>query len=87
MKEKIKILIVDDHFIVRIGLRTSINTSLEMCVTKEASTAAQAIDYYRKEHPDIVLMDVRLPDISGIQATTKLRHEFPQVKCITICNY
>ncbi len=87
MKEKIKILIVDDHFIVRIGLRTSINMSLEMGVTREASTAAQAIIYYRKEHPDIVLMDVRLPDMSGIQATIRLRHEFPTVKVIMISTY
>ena len=86
-KEKIRILIVDDHFIVRIGLQTSLSMSPEMCVIKEASTAAQAIDVYRQERPDVVLMDVRLPDKSGIEATASLCREFPAAKIIMISTY
>jgi len=80
-------LIVDDHFIVRIGLQTSLSMSPEMCVVKEASTAAQAIEIYRQERPDVVLMDVRLPDRSGIEATSSLCREFPGAKVIMISTY
>jgi len=86
-KEKIRILIVDDHFIVRIGLQTSLSMSSEMCVVKEASTVAQALELYRQERPDVVLMDVRLPDQSGIEATASLCREFPEAKVIMISTY
>ena len=86
-KDRIRILIVDDHFIVRIGLQTSLSMSPEMCVVKEASTAAQAIEIYRQERPDVVLMDVRLPDRSGIEATSSLCREFPGAKVIMISTY
>jgi len=61
--------------------------SPEMCVVKEASTAAQAIEIYRQERPDVVLMDVRLPDRSGIEATSSLCREFPGAKVIMISTY
>jgi DNA-binding NarL/FixJ family response regulator len=86
-KDRIRILIVDDHFIVRIGLQTSLSMSPEMSVVKEASTAAQAIEMYRQERPDVVLMDVRLPDRSGIEATSALCREFPGAKVIMISTY
>jgi two-component system, NarL family, response regulator len=86
-KDKIRILIVDDHFIVRIGLQTSLSMSTEMSVVKEASTAAQAIEIYRQEGPDVVLMDVRLPDRSGVEATAALCREFPGAKVIMISTY
>jgi two-component system NarL family response regulator len=86
-KDKIRILIVDDHFIVRIGLQTSLSMSPEMSVVKEASTAAQAIEMYRQERPDVVLMDVRLPDRSGVEATGALCREFPGAKVIMISTY
>ena len=86
-KDKIRILIVDDHFIVRIGLQTSLSMSPEMCVVKEASTAAQAIEMYRQERPDVVLMDVRLPDKSGVEATSSICREFPGAKVIMISTY
>jgi DNA-binding NarL/FixJ family response regulator len=86
-KDKIRILIVDDHFIVRIGLQTSLSMSPEMSVVKEASTAAQAIASYRQERPDVVLIDVRLTDKSGIEATGSLCSEFPEAKVIMISTY
>lgn len=86
-KDKVRILIVDDHFIVRIGLQTSLSMSPQMCVVKEASTGTQAIEMYRQSQPDIVLMDVRLPDLSGIEATATLCREFPGAKVIMISTY
>jgi two-component system NarL family response regulator len=87
MKEKIRILIVDDHFIVRIGLATSLNIAPDMCVVKEAGTGVQALEMYRQARPDVVLMDVRLPDTSGIEVTAKLCQEFPEAKVIMISTY
>jgi DNA-binding NarL/FixJ family response regulator len=87
MKKKIRILIVDDHFIVRIGLNTTIKMTPDLTVVAEASTGAQAIELYRQHLPDVVLMDVRLPDFSGIEATAALRQEFPEAKIIIISTF
>lgn len=87
MKKEIRILIVDDHFLVRIGLLTSLKIDSDLKVVAEASTAAQALDLYRQHLPDVVLMDLRLPDSSGIEATVKLRKEFPSARVIIISSY
>jgi DNA-binding NarL/FixJ family response regulator len=87
MKKEIRILIVDDHFLVRIGLLTSLKMDLDLKVVAEASTAAQALDLYRRHLPDVVLMDVRLPDLSGIEATVALRKDFPTAKVIILSSY
>ena len=87
MKQEIRILIVDDHFLMRIGLLTSLKTDPNFKVVGEASTAAQAIEAYRRLLPDIVLMDLRLPDSSGIEATIQLCGEFPNAKVIMISSY
>jgi len=87
MKKKIRILIVDDHFVVRIGLLTSLKMDPDLNVVAEASTAAQALALYRQHLPDVVLMDLRLPDLSGIEATARLRKEFAGAKVIIISSY
>jgi len=87
MKKEIRILIVDDHFVVRIGLLTSLKMDPEFRVVAEASTAAQAIELYRQHLPDIVLMDLRLPDLSGVEATARLRKEFAAARIIIISSY
>jgi len=87
MKKKIRILIVDDHFIVRIGLLTSIKMVPDLMVVAEAGTGAQAIDLYRQHLPDVVLMDLRLPDLSGIDTTAALREEFPDARIIIISTF
>ncbi len=87
MKRKIRILIVDDHFIVRIGLLTSIRMNPDLAAVAEASTGAEAVQQYRKHLPDIVLMDLRLPDMDGIETTTAIRQEFPEAKIIIISTF
>jgi DNA-binding NarL/FixJ family response regulator len=87
MKKNIRVLIVDDHFVVRMGLASSINMETDMSAVAEASTAAQAIKFYRKHEPDIVLMDLRLPDMTGIDATIALCKEFPTAKIIVVSTY
>jgi len=87
MKNEIRILIVDDHFLVRIGLLTSLKIHAELKVVAEASTAAEAMRLYRQHLPDVVLMDLRLPDLTGIEATVKLRKDFPAAKVIILSSY
>ena len=87
MKKEIRILIVDDHFLVRIGLLASLKMDPELKVVGEASTARQGIELYREHRPDVVLMDLRLPDANGIEATAKLKKEFATAKVIIISSY
>jgi two-component system, NarL family, response regulator len=83
----IRILIVDDHFLVRIGLLTSLNGVPDMTVVAEASTGRQAISAYRQHQPDVVLMDLRLPDVSGIEATVAIRKETAAARIIMISTF
>jgi two-component system, NarL family, response regulator len=87
MKPKIRLLIVDDHFVVRIGLLTSIKMWPELSVVAEASTGRGAVAMHREHRPDIVLMDLRLPDFSGVEATAAICKEFPQARIIIISSF
>ena len=87
MKKEIRILVVDDHFLVRIGLLTSLKMDPELKVVAEASTAAQALELYQQHLPDVVLMDLRLPDSSGIETTIKLKKSHSSAKIIIISSY
>lgn len=78
---------VDDHFFVRLGLIKSINLEADMTVQCEASNGEQAINLYRRYRPDIVLMDLNLPDISGAEATKAIRKEFPSTAVIIFSMY
>ncbi len=86
-KKKISVLVVDDHFVVRVGLKTTINMEPDMQVVAEASTAAQASEFYEKHKPDIVLMDLRLPGTNGFEATAALCRAHPEVQIIVISSY
>jgi DNA-binding NarL/FixJ family response regulator len=77
----IRILVVDDHFMVRMGLSASLNVEADMEVVAEAGNAEAAIEAYRKHRPSLVMMDLRLPGMSGIDCTSAILHEFPDA-CI-----
>ena len=87
MKKKIRIMVVDDHFVVRIGLTGSINLEPDMVVETEASNGAQAIEQFRKHRPDIVLMDLKLPRMGGIEATAAICQEFPGASIIMLSTH
>jgi DNA-binding NarL/FixJ family response regulator len=87
MKKKIRILVVDDHFVVRIGLAGSINIEPDMVVEGEASTGLLAIEYFRKHRPDIVLMDLKLPGMGGVEATSAICEEFPDAAIIMLSTH
>lgn len=87
MTKKIRVMVVDDHFVVRMGLTGSINVEADMAVDIEASTGEQAIAAYRQHRPDIVLMDLKLPGMSGIDATKAICQEFPGAPIIMLSTH
>jgi len=83
----IRILIAEDHLIARVGLKTIISMQPDMQVIAEAANGAQAVELYRKHAPDITLMDVRMPGMSGVEAAISIRAEFPQARIIALSTY
>jgi len=86
-KKKIRVMVVDDHFVVRMGLSGSINVEADMVVSTEVSTGELAAAAYRKDRPDVVLMDLKLPGISGIDATKAICKEFPTAAVIMLSTH
>ena len=85
--EKLKILIVDGHDIVRKGLAMLISRQKDLSVVAEAGTIAEALEKARACIPDIVVMDIRLPDGSGIEACRDIRDENNKVKVLILTSY
>ena len=85
--EKLKVMLVDDHEIVRQGIRTLIEAEDDMAVVAEASSGAQAVSYARIDSPDVVVMDVRMPDGSGVDACREVRSENPEIKVIMLTSF
>ena len=87
MNKKIRIMVVDDHYVVRMGLVGSINIEPDIIVEVEASNGQQAIANFRRHHPDIVLMDLKLPDMTGVEATSAICREFPEASIIMLSTH
>ncbi len=85
--EKTRILLVDDHEIVRLGLMTLLNDQADMHVVGEASTAAEAVAAVEKLHPDVVLMDIRLPGEGGIDATCQVTKKSKECKVVILTSF
>jgi two-component system, NarL family, response regulator DevR len=86
-KPCIRLLLVDNHQIVRIGLATLLRTVPHFLVVGEAGTVAEAVAQARQCAPDVVLMDVRLPDGSGIEACRQIRSERPEARVLMLTSY
>lgn len=84
---KQRILLVDDHEVVRLGLRTLLDHHAHFEVIGEASTAKEALDQVARLHPDIVLMDIRLPGTSGIEACEEVTTHFPETRVVMLTSY
>jgi two-component system NarL family response regulator len=83
----IRILVVDDHFMVRMGLSASLNVEHDMEVVAEAGSGDAALEAYRKHHPNLVLMDLRLPKVSGIESTSAILREFPEARILMLSTH
>lgn len=82
--KQISILLVDDHEIVRAGLRSLLERQDDISVAGEASSGAQAIDLATQLQPDVILMDVSMSDMDGIEATRRIKKEVPDVNVLAL---
>ena len=76
---KIRLLLVDDHEVVRSGLRMLLDDQPDLTIAGEAGTGAQALSLATELKPDVAVMDITLPDISGIDVTRRIKAAVPQV--------
>lgn len=83
----ISIMTVDDHHVFREGVGAMLATQKDMELVAEAENGLQAIELFAIHRPDITLMDLRLPDISGIEAMSRIREKFPRAKMIVLTTY
>lgn len=86
-REKIKVLVVDDHFVVRMGVTTLINTQNDMTVVAEGANGQQAVELFRAHHPDVTLIDLRMPVMGGVEAIAAIRGEHPEARIIVLTTY
>ena len=82
-----KILLVDDHEVVRLGLRKLLERHPNFQVIAEAGNASEALDQVARRKPDVVVMDIRLPGKSGIEATREITQKYPETKVIVLTSY
>ena len=83
----IRVLTVDDHPLLREGIAVLIGTQSDMQLIGEAANGREALEQFRKHHPDITLMDLQMPEVSGIDAISAIRSEFPDARIIVLTTY
>lgn len=87
MVERIRVLVVDDHKVVRKGLRTFISVNDDLELVGEAGNGEEAIDQVAAVHPDVVLMDLKMPVMDGPTAIAEIRNRFPQVQIVALTSF
>ena len=83
----IRVFSVDDHPLVREGIAMLINAQPGMTMVAQASNGREAIERFREFKPDVTLMDLRLPDMTGIDAMARIRSEFPEARVIILTTF
>jgi DNA-binding NarL/FixJ family response regulator len=86
-KAKIRVFSVDDHPLLREGIAAIINSQDDMVMVAQASTGREAIQRFREHRPDVTLMDLRMPDLSGIDALSAILNEFPQARIVMLTTF
>lgn len=83
----IRVLTVDDHALLREGIGAVLEEQPDMVLAGQAANGREAIDMFRQLRPDVTLMDLRMPDMNGIEAITAIRREFPNARIIVLTTY
>ncbi len=83
----LRILLVDDHEVVRLGLKALINAEPDLEVVAEAGTAQEAVRQYLLHRPDVAVMDLRLPDHSGLEAARRIRERYPNASIVLLTSF
>ena len=87
IQKPIRILVVDDHFMVRMGLSASLNVEPDMQVVAEAGGAEAAIAAYREHRPTLVIMDLRLPGMGGVECSAAIVRDFPEAHILILSTH
>jgi len=83
----IRVLVVDDHALLRDGLVAAIQAQKDMVLVAEASNGLEAIDRFREHRPDVTLMDLQMPEMSGVEAIRTIRTDFPSARILVLTTY
>ena len=86
-RKKIRILLVDDHMVIRMGLITAATDATDMEVVADVESGHEALEAFRRHQPDIVILDLRMHGMNGIETIRLLREEFKQVRILIFSNY
>ncbi|QKG27382.1 response regulator transcription factor [Actinomadura verrucosospora] len=84
---ELRVLVADDQALVRGSFRVLIDTAPGLCAVGEAGTGAEAVELAERERPDVVLMDVRMPEMDGIEATRRIGHDLPDVRVLILTTF
>lgn len=85
--EKIRVLLADDHTVVRQGLRVLLEAEPDIAVVGEAETGRQAVQLAKKLSPDVIVMDIAMPNLNGLEATRQIAKEVPAAKLLVLSSY
>ena len=85
--QPIRVLCVDDHSLVRKGIASILANEADIKLVAEAANGREAVELFRKHQPDVTLMDLRMPELDGIEAAREIRREFPDAKIIALTSF
>lgn len=87
MSSRIRILVAEDHLVARVGLIAIINKQRDMKVVAEAANGKQAVEMFRQHRPDVTLLDLRMPMMSGTEAAAAIRADCPEARMVALTTY
>src|SRR5579864_3068636 len=87
MNRMIRVLVIDDHPMIRAGLTATISPEPDMEIIAAASNGREGVELYRQHQPDVALMDLKMPDIGGVEAIRAIRADFPSATIVVLSTY